>query len=548
MIKIKQPKSSNKDKDKKTKKKQNVKPSKHDESNISSVSFEKCSSCKEDEQMNLSKSVFSCGHWFHSECYTQIKLNFDGSMCPLCFNDMRFDYLNHQLIQSSSNNELLRLDIDHSFGCISWDTFRKISTSEQVWNNVEQLSNQTFYVKLPKNELDLYAVHHDTNDHETILKKANHILALSTYEKDDKKIRNLFTNRKEISKIIELKYSISDLKRAGITIEFMLSYGYTIKDVYNLGFRTIQDLIDLKLSQNAMMMLDPTNNRPMISIQFLVDYYHLNWKDLIMIFSFYYLEYLKNSVSAYERAVYDFCKLNLRKEELIKLSLLNINNFFSIFGKHCFNADCLVEFCKGNGVNDIDVLQNVFKFDGMTFENIRGFNTNHLNILDWDHGHLFGDIIRSILNEKYNIDDHQGRPKSKRNQSHKQKHFKKVEISSSSSEEQEDEQSSESNESESSENDEDSETTNTDDDNSSSESEETIINEELDTLEELPGISFQSKRSFSSTINMPSSSSNSSSNLSSVLPKTTIESIDNHSNQSLPQKIERREVKRRDLE
>lgn len=363
------------------------------------INHEKCSACSENDSMNNTKFMFECGHWFHCECYNILKLTFEGSLCPICFSELRFDYLNNQISEVSSPGHLLRMDIDHSFSKIPWEIFRISSDAEKIWSTIESASDQEKLLNLKPSDLEIYS-NFDVNNDETILRRANHSLELNLSQSNNKKLRKLFIQKQPVQKILSLRYTTIDIKKDGITIEFMISNGYYIKDIYNLGFRTLKDLKDLKFNNNIMSILD-NDGVPMVSVQFLVDYYHITFKDLINLFSYKYNEIIKINEIIYQNAVLDFCRLNFKKDELIKLSLTNINILFSVFGKNCFNADCLVEFCKGEGVNKLKILQHTFKFDGSTIENIKGFNGGHLKELNWDEGHIFGDIIRENLNKKY---------------------------------------------------------------------------------------------------------------------------------------------------
>ena len=328
-------------------------------------------------------------------------MSFNGSLCPICFSDERFDFFNQDISSTSKPGESLKLDIDHTFAMLSSEIFYDVKKSEEIWQNIESMTDQRTMLNIETSDIELYSKF-DPNDHAILLKRANHTLQLNANQKKIKGMRKMFVNSEPIEKIIAMRYTMNDMKMGGITLEFLVKHGYNIKNVYDLGFRSWKDLKDLKFNSNIMTMMDQ-HDMAYINVGFLVDYYYISYKDLIMMFSYQHLEVMKNEQVAYQQAIMDFCKLNLMKDELVKLKLTNINILSSIFGKNAFNADCLVEFCKGHGVNKINVLQNVFKFDGSTIDNIKGFNYEHLKALNWDEGHIFGDMIREQLAKKYNI-------------------------------------------------------------------------------------------------------------------------------------------------
>lgn len=431
--------------------------------------FERCSGCPEVEVLNLTRFAFRCGHWFHQECYELAKIRFNGGLCPMCHYDERFDFLNNEIADTSSSGKFLILDIDHSFAKIASDMFYDEKIANETWSSIESMSNQRHFLNIEPTDIELYS-RFDPNDHESLLKKANYAEKLNIDQKKIKKMRKVFEKHEPIDKILVLKYSVNDIKSAGITLEFLVSCGYNIVDIYHLGFRRWKDLKELKFSSNIMTMLDD-DGFAFISVQFLVDYYHITYRDLIMVFSYHHLEFVKNKDVAYQKAILELCKLNLKKDELVKLSMTNINALFSVFGKNCFNADCLVEFCKGEGINKIQVLQQVFKFDGSTIDNIVGFNTEHLKNLGWQEGHLFGDLIRENLMMKYGS----SKPSSSNSNVHDAV-FKSDEDESNSEEEEEEEEDE------------------IEDEDTSSEEDEESDSDSSDEPEPIPGISFSSRK------------------------------------------------------
>lgn len=450
--------------------------------------FEKCSACPDIEIMNMTRFTFGCGHWFHSECYEMTKLSFNGSLCPICFCDERFDFFNQDIASTSKPGQVLRLDIDHSFAMLSSDIFYDGEKSKEIWSNIEVMSDQRTMLNIEPSDIELYSKF-DPNDHEVLLKRANHTLKLNANQKKIKRMRKMFVDAEPIEKIIAMRYTMNDMKMGGITLEFLVKHGYNIKNIYDLGFRSWKDLRDLKFNSNIMTILDDDHNA-YINVQFLVDYYYISYKDLINLFSHQHLEVVKHEEVSHQKAIMEFCRLNMTKDELIKLRLQNINILFSIYGKNAFNADCLVEFCKGHDVNKVHVLQHVFKFDGTTLDNIKGFTNNHLIALDWKEGHFFGDMVREQLALKYNITKV---PSSSHVESDVEEEDEEEDYDESSSEYHEEEE------------DEDSYEDTSDDDNGFQEP------------EPIPGMDFTDKRSEALSSSLLASSSS-----KAVLPKTTI--------------------------
>lgn len=373
-----------------------IKPSKQKD-------FEKCAGCPGNSHtiINLTRFEFECGHWFHQECYITIMMSFNGSLCPICHSDERFDFFNQDLYRMSKPGESLKLDADHAFAMTSSNIFYDIEKSSQIWGNIEQMSDQRLMLNIDSSEIELYS-RFDPNDRESMLKKANHTILLNKNQSKFTKMRKMFVNREHIKKIIDMKYTINDMKMGGITMEFLVQNGYDIKSIHSLGFVSFRDLIDLKFNSHVMTLKNDDDER-FVNVQFLVDYYDISYKNLIMMFSHYHLEVLKEDEASTQKGVMDFCNLHFSKNELVKLRLININVLFGLFGKTCFNADCLVELCKGKDVNIVHILQQTFKFDGNTIESIHGFNSSHLDKLGWEEGHFFGDIVREQLSKKYNM-------------------------------------------------------------------------------------------------------------------------------------------------
>ena len=359
------------------------------------IKQEKCIYCQQDlsESINGTRFSFACGHIFHYECYELSRISFKGSVCPICYGEERFSQIFS--INEKSNTSEEMCDIDHSFGMIALDNYYD-SRKTDVLASIQDLIPLETMALLDNPDLSLYR-NFDPNDRVEIGKRANHAMTnLITTEKCQK-IRKLFQRQTPVAEIHKTKFKRDDFLMAGIRMDFLIDHKYTLKDIYNLGFRTFKDLLTLNF-QNHMLSIFNDHNEAFVPIGFLVDYYYVDYKIMINTFADYYSNQVKRDENIYQMAVADFCRLKLSKKELIKLKLTNINLFFQQFGKNCLNADCIVNFCDGYGVNQISTLQDTFKFYGQTMENIKGFTHQHFVQLGWPDDHP---LKAAVMKEKH---------------------------------------------------------------------------------------------------------------------------------------------------
>lgn len=352
--------------------------------------FDGCSRCfmTADNCVNMTRFEFSCNHWFHYECYEIMRLNFGGGVCPLCFKDRRFDD-----VQMSIESDDLVLDIDHHYGVLCSELFYQQKTKGDVWINIEQKSKHGSMMKLSKTDIEKYG-DYDGKDKSALMMRAKHAIGTNVKQEAVNKIRKMFDEQKPVHSILAMKYTPEDIIMSGITMEYMIQREYTLKDIYELGFRTYQDLLRLKM-HSRLATLFYEGNKAFVPIQLLVDYYRIDYQVLIKMFCYDFNGNIKNDALSYQKAVLEFCKLNLSKDELIKLKMNNINTLISSFGSNCFTAECMVEFCSGHGVNDIDVLMDVFMFDSDTMKKIHGLNTHYFDLMEWDKNHPLRKSVQS---------------------------------------------------------------------------------------------------------------------------------------------------------
>jgi hypothetical protein len=362
-----------------------------------STQFDGCSRCymTVDNCVNMTRFTFSCDHWFHMECYEIMRLNFGGSMCPICFRDRRFDDVQMSIYTEGSED---RLDIDHHYGVLCSELFYQKKTKGDMWTNIEQRSDHGFMMKLSRTDIEKYG-DYECNDRNALLMKSKHAIGMDLKQETVNKIRKLFDDQKPVHSILSMKYTTEDIIVAGITMEYLIQREYTLKDIYDLGFRTYQDLLKLKM-HSRLATLFYEGNKPFVPIQLLVDYYRIDYQVLIKMFCYDFNGNIKNDVVSYQKAVLEFCKLNLSKDELIKLKMNNINALISCFGPNCFTAECMVELCNGHDVNDVDTLMDIFMFDSDTMKKICGFNNHHFEMLEWDRSHPLRKAIQIKEDEK----------------------------------------------------------------------------------------------------------------------------------------------------
>lgn len=359
---------------------------------------EKCVYCGEllSDSINGTRFSFSCGHIFHCECYELLRISFKGSMCPICYGDERFSQILSLNEKSGQSEEMC--DIDHCFGMISIEMYYD-SRRKNVFGSIHDQIPFSTLTELTNPDLSLYR-NFDSTDRVEIGKRSTHAMSnLITTEKCQK-IRKIFQRQTPVADIVKMKYKREDFIMAGIRMDFLISHRYFLQDIYNLGFRTFSDLLTLNF-QNHMLSLFNEENKAYVSIQILVDYYYVDYVILINTFADYYANHVKRDEITFQRAVGDFCRLELSKKELLKLKLTNINLFFQQFGKNCLNAECIVNLCAGDGVNRLNVLQNTFKFYGKTFENIKGFTHQHFVQLAWADDHPFKVTILSKMKKDH---------------------------------------------------------------------------------------------------------------------------------------------------
>jgi len=349
------------------------------------VEEEKCGYCLEILSMGINGTRFSfpCGHILHMECYEILRISFKGSMCPICFSEERFSgvFSNHP----EADTEDIKFDIDHAFGMIYLQIYYDQRKKGQVMQKLHQQIPFSTMSEISAEEIAVFR-NHDPTDTGEILKKANISLknVINLEKKQD--IIRLFQKRSDVRKIQKLGYNYNDILMSGIRMDFLINNGYTLKDIYDMGFRTYKDLMELQFHHHILTIFND-KKQAIVPVQFLVDWYYIDYRRLIEMFAMFYANSVKIEEKMYEMAVADFCKLKLSKDELLKLGLTNINLFFTSFGKNCFNADCLVNFCQGDEVNNAKILMEVFKFYGKTMEKIQGFALRHFNLLGWEESH-----------------------------------------------------------------------------------------------------------------------------------------------------------------
>lgn len=348
--------------------------------------YKQCARCylTEDTCVNYTRFKFSCEHKFHFECYEMMRLQFRGSWCPICFHHRRFDKIQQSV--DTGNADVLKVDVDHQYGVLCSELYYDSKTKGNVWTNIEQRSEHGFLMKLGKTDIERYK-DYGGKDRESLVMKAKHVASFDIKQETVNKIRKLFDDKKPVQTILAMKYTTEDIIIAGITMEYMIQREYTLKDIYDLGFRTFQDLLRLKM-HSRLATLFYEGNQPYVSIQMLVDYYRIDYQVLIKMFCYDFNGNIKTDPVSYQKAVLEFCKLNLQRDELLKLKMNDINALIACFGPNCFTAECMVEFCSGDGVNDIDVLMDEFMFDADTMKKISGFNEEHFTkMLEWDKNH-----------------------------------------------------------------------------------------------------------------------------------------------------------------
>lgn len=345
-----------------------------------------CSLCCDEENdiidKNTSIVMFSCDHCFHIECYEMARINFQGSLCPVCFQDERFDQIQISIEQD-------RNDIDHQYGSISSEIFRQ-KHGGKIWRGIHDKADIDSFSRLKPSMIENFSYYGLSDVHGVkmrSMKKYDEELKTftdKTFQKKYNQIRGLFGEHESIENIVKLKYTCDDFIQAGITMEFLVNYGYGIKDVYKLGFMTLKDLISLKFHSKLLMSVNEKLKTLYIDINTLVDYYHVDYKKIIELFSYDFNNTIKINVKNYKKSVFSFCKLHLSKKELLKLKFNDVNKLFSLFGNDCFDMKCLKHLCMGDGVNNTKTLQNKFKFNSHTMSKIKGMTITGFKKLQWE--------------------------------------------------------------------------------------------------------------------------------------------------------------------
>ncbi len=353
--------------------------------------FKRCWRCllSKDTCVNATKFKFSCDHFFHAECYEQLRIHFGGSLCPLCFHAKRFDDIQVSVARGDPN--MLITDVDNYFGALFSELYYSQETKGSVWINIEQKSGHNDLMKLSRQDIEQYSDFHG-GEKEGLSKRATQAFSTGMRQETVNAIRRMFDDKKQVHEILAMRYTRDDILMAGIDMDFLISRGYTLNHIYDLGFRTYQDLLALKMHAKLMQMFYDVD-KAFVPVQMLVDYYQIDYHVLIKMFCYDFNGNINNDPVSYQRAVKSFCELNLSRIELVHLRMTNINALIASFGANCFNADCMVEFCRGIDVNDVDTLMEQFRFDSDTMKRISGFNSTHFKELGWDERHPLGKYV-----------------------------------------------------------------------------------------------------------------------------------------------------------
>ena len=375
--------------------KKSKKSKKVDQTIVLEKTDEKCAFCmiSLSEDINKTRFSFSCDHTFHSECYELSKRHLRGSMCPVCYSEERFSNIFTNFQQSQEEGYFF--DIDHHFGLIDLERYYD-RRKNNLFNNLEESIELHKYSDLDINDLKIFG-NFNCTDNSQILQKANISMSNVIDAKKRSKIIELFQKKTDVKIINKLGYNKDDFMAAGVKIDLLISNGYTLVDMFNMGFRTYRDLIQLNFHHHALEIINEENNELLIEIGQLVDWYNIDYRILIDMLAMYHAKSTKINESYYKMAVSDFLSLKLSKKELLKLKLLNINLFFTSFGKNCLTADGILNFCSGRKVNDEKTLMNVFKFSEKTMEKIPGFTSWHFEQLQWSESHALRRAVKLSL-------------------------------------------------------------------------------------------------------------------------------------------------------
>jgi hypothetical protein len=312
-----------------------------------------------------------------------MRCHFRGSWCPLCWQDTRFDDV--QISVDKGDPGMLLIDVDHYYGALASGVFYDPGTKQSVWINIEQKTNHGEMITMSRSDIEKYGDFHG-QDRTGVMMRASKTIAMEVSQESVSKIRKMFDEKKSVEDILAMRYTPDDIVAAGVDMDMMIKRGYTLKDMHNLGFKTYQSLLSLKMHTKLLELFHNTK-KMFLPVKMLVEYYNINYQVLIRMFCYDFNGNIRADVLTQQRAVLNFCKLHFCREELIYLGLTNINSLISLFGPHCFNADCLVELCRGDGMNNVDVLMDEFKFDSDTMAKISGFMEKHLKKLNWDKSH-----------------------------------------------------------------------------------------------------------------------------------------------------------------
>ncbi len=364
-----------------------------------STTASRCSSCisEEVEGINLTYFKFKCDHWFHAECYEILKGRFGGSMCPICFNDERFQPIVESVTLSAKRK--LFFDIDHFYGRLCCEYF--VENDTKVWINLT--ANEQLNDTLELSAADISTLTFcDGKDAENLLER-NEIKQKMRNSRKAQAIMAAFADhKKSVEEIVQL-HSIDEIKRSkSLSLNFLISNGYDIREIYDLGFRTVRDLCDLKFNARALSKVNAATGEVFVPISDLVDYYNIDFRTLISMICRSYSRHYEEDKINYKKSVLEFCRLHMSQVELRKLKL---HHLMLLISPGWFTPDCLVEICQGYDMNDTHVLQTIFNFDANCIRHMVGFHSKHWEDLGWDETHPLRKAYADKTSQEYQRDN-----------------------------------------------------------------------------------------------------------------------------------------------